>query len=215
MITADCVYSKRVNDLNWNEGIITSNQVLTFSFCQRFCVMLGKDFDAMIVKKEVAGFLHKLGVIHSLPSLLLEFCFVTLIYDGCEWFHGLQAVMALMIMMVMGEHQKTVLSTNCALNPMRTFGALLQYCPTAWILCQTRLVRNKQRQRRILPISETLMITMDMLHLHLFWTNVIVIPFLLCGKVEQSNMQPSMRPSMPLQSPSLSKETMEATQQQL
>lgn len=89
LITADRFESKRAKDPNWNEAIIMSNQALAFSFCLRFCAMLAKDVDAMIVKKEVAGSLHKLGAIRLLPSLLLGFRFVTSIYEGCEWFHGL------------------------------------------------------------------------------------------------------------------------------
>ncbi|KAL7428285.1 hypothetical protein ACHAXH_001357 [Discostella pseudostelligera] len=89
LLSADRFDSKRAKDPNWNEGIIISNQALAFSFCLRFCAMLAKDVDAMIVKKEVAGSLHKLGAIRSLPSLLLGFGFVTSIYEGREWFHGL------------------------------------------------------------------------------------------------------------------------------
>ncbi len=112
-ITADQFKAKRANDPKWQERIIMSNQALAFSFFLRFCAMLAKDVDAMISKKEAAGSLHKLGTVRSLPSLLLGFRFVTSIYEGCDWFHGLSYFLSIKSA---DDVRKT--STNCAIHKL-------------------------------------------------------------------------------------------------
>mmetsp|Transcript_22021 Transcript_22021/g.47871 ORF Transcript_22021/g.47871 Transcript_22021/m.47871 type:complete len:1002 (+) Transcript_22021:272-3277(+) len=74
--------AKRNKHPGWNEGIVMTNQALAFSFFLRFCTILAKDAEACSAKK-------KRGRIHSLSPLLLGFRFVTSIYEGSEWFHGL------------------------------------------------------------------------------------------------------------------------------
>lgn len=74
--------AKRLKDSGWNEGIVMTNQALAFSFFLRFCTILAKDAEACSAKR-------KRGRIHSLSPLLLGFRFVTSIYEGSEWFHGL------------------------------------------------------------------------------------------------------------------------------
>lgn len=74
--------AKRLKDSTWNEGIIMTNQALAFSFFLRFCTTLAKDAENCSAKR-------KRGRIHSLSPLLLGVRFVTSIYEGSEWFHGL------------------------------------------------------------------------------------------------------------------------------
>ncbi|KAL7538964.1 hypothetical protein ACHAXR_010005 [Thalassiosira sp. AJA248-18] len=89
LVNVDRFDAKRAKDPKWNEGILMTNQALAFSFVLRFCAILAKDIDAVIAKREAADMANKVGMVRSLSPLLLGLRFVTSVYEGCEWFHGL------------------------------------------------------------------------------------------------------------------------------
>ncbi|KAL3812175.1 hypothetical protein ACHAXA_011861 [Cyclostephanos tholiformis] len=80
---------------------VAPDQALAFSFCLRFCALLAEDVDSIIAKRGTtmtavaagssttsSSLGRKVGSIRALSPLLLGLCFVTSIYDGCEWFHA-------------------------------------------------------------------------------------------------------------------------------
>ena len=81
-------------DPKWNEGVVMTNQALAFSFFLRFCTVLANHIVTHFEKKESgeAGSkpnVSRLGAVRSLSPLLLGFNFVTSVYKGSDWFHGL------------------------------------------------------------------------------------------------------------------------------
>ncbi|KAL7468093.1 hypothetical protein ACHAXS_008318 [Conticribra weissflogii] len=81
--------AKRDKDPNWNEGVIMTNQAVTFSFVLRFCTALANHLYGHITKRGNKPNASSLGNIRSLTPLLLGSSFISSIYNGSDWFHGL------------------------------------------------------------------------------------------------------------------------------
>jgi len=81
--------AKRSKDPIWNEGFIMTNQALAFSFVLRFCTVLANHFYGHMTKRENKPNASSLINIRSLTPLLLGSSFITSIYEGSDWFHGL------------------------------------------------------------------------------------------------------------------------------